>query len=89
MNINKEIIKIQGNGNYIAFLAKDKNGYYLIWALTGKIDIHIDYEMYSTTKEGQANFTLVPNKNNELFQIIKLDKPEHFNAIVKALDKIL
>lgn len=97
MNINsfcsKEIIKVYGNGHYIAFLTKSENEYFLIWALTRKVDINVDYELYSTdnnfVKEGQANFTLEANKKNELFQIIKLDEPEHFNAIIKALDKIL
>ena len=92
MNSNN-IIKYSGNTKYFAALYKEKDKYFIIFALTNGINI-IEKESYNNFSlfaiSAKAEISFKENHNsNSIFHIIELNNIQEFNSIIKILECIL
>ena len=97
----KEVLKYQGNANYICILcSNEKDELILFYALTGKLSIETnrnkDLDNYNhkiiafshTITDCEVKIPIEATKNAHLFHIIKLDSEkeyEHICAVVESL----
>lgn len=97
----KEILKYQGNSNYICILClNDKDKMIVFYALTGKLSIEFESEkedfeinntyriFYSLNQQAEVKIPIIETKQFHLFHIVEVENEkeyEHICAVVESL----
>lgn len=96
----KEVLKYQGNSNYICILClNDKNKMFVFYALTGKLSIEAESEredfeinsyrmIYSLNQRAEIKIPIIETKQFHLFHIVEVENEkeyEHICAVVESL----
>lgn len=96
----KEVLKYQGNSNYICILClNDKNKMFVFYALTGKLSIETESEredfeinnyrmIYSLNQRAEIKIPIIETKQFHLFHIVEVENEkeyEHICAVVESL----
>ena len=94
----KQILKYQGNENYICILCLDeKDELFVFYALTGKLSMSyeendryesIDSIKYSFNKKCEINIPIIETKNSSLFHLIKIDNEKEYNLICTIVESL-
>jgi len=96
-----EIIKYEGNSNYIVILYKEEEKLYVFYARTGSLilnseveDINTldDYEYIKTRFSFKRDFTInIPliQRGNKVFSIIQVDNEKAYDLIKTVVEDLL
>ena len=95
-----EIIKYEGNSNYIIILYKEEEKLYVFYARTGSLVINSeledvildDYEYIKTRFSFKRNFTInIPllQRGNKVFSIIQVDNEKAYDLIKTVVEDLL
>ena len=98
----KEVLKYQGNANYICILClNEKDELIILYALTEKLSIEMNdkTEYYDTNVCQRLIFSHLGNyeikipleitKNNTLFHIIKIDSEKEYDHICSVVESLV
>lgn len=96
----KEVLKYQGNANYICILCLDeKDELIIFYALTGKLSIELNEEqteydivcrkIVSDLRNYEVKIPLEVTKNNTLFHIIKIDSEKEYDHICSVVESLI
>jgi len=96
-----EIIKYEGNSNYIIILYKEEEKLYVLYARTGSLilnseveDINVldSYEYIKTKFSFKRDFTInIPllQRGNKVFSIIQVDNEKAYDLIKTVVEDLL
>lgn len=96
-----EIIKYEGNSNYIIILYKEEEKLYVFYARTGSLilnseveDVNFldDYEYIKTRFSFKRDFTInIPllQRGNKVFSIIQVDNEKAYDLIKTVVEDLL
>ena len=97
----KEVLKYQGNTNYICILCtNEKDELIIFYALTGKLSIELkteqtEYEItgckrivFSHSGDYEIKIPLEITKNNTLFHIIKIGDEKEYEHICSVVESL-
>ena len=96
-----EIIKYEGNSNYIIILYKEEEKLYVFYARTGSLVLNSeleeasfldDYEYIKTRFSFKRDFTInIPllQKGNKVFSIIQVDSEKAYDLIKTVVEDLL
>ena len=97
----KEVLKYQGNSNYICILClNEKDELILLYATTGKLSIELnkdqtEYEItgckriiFSSQADCEIKIPLELTKNNSLFHILKIDDEKEYGHICSVVESL-
>ena len=98
----KEVLKYQGNTNYICILCtNEKDELIVLYALTGKLSIELNEEqseyevancrriVFSHLGNYEIKIPLEVTKNNALFHIIKIDSKKEYDHICSVVESLV
>lgn len=96
-----EIIKYEGNSNYIIILYKEEEKLYVLYACTGSLVLNSeledasfldDYEYIKTRFSFKRDFTInIPllQRGNKVFSIIQVDNEKAYDLIKTVVEDLL
>lgn len=96
-----EIIKYEGNSNYIIILYKEEEKLYVLYARTGSLVLNSeledvsfldDYEYIKTRFSFKRDFTInIPllQRENKVFSIIQVDSEKAYDLIKTVVEDLL
>ena len=96
-----EIIKYEGNSNYIIILYKEKDKLFVLYALTNALfidseneEVDIDDCFSRITKfvlkcHVTIHIPLIERKNNKIFSIIQVDNEKAYDLIKTVIEDLL
>lgn len=96
-----EIIKYEGNSNYIVILYKEEEKLYVFYARTGSLVLNNevedtsfldDYEYIKTRFSFKRDFTInIPllQRGNKVFSIIQVDNEKAYDLIKTVVEDLL
>ena len=96
-----EIIKYEGNSNYIIILYKEKEKLYVFYARTGALVLNSEvedtsfldgYEYINTRFSFKRDFTInIPllQRENKVFSIIQVDNEKAYDLIKTVVEDLL
>lgn len=96
-----EIIKYEGNSNYIIILYKEEEKLYVLYARTGSLVLNSeledvsfldDYEYIKTRFSFKRDFTInIPllQRGNKVFSIIQVDNEKAYDLIKTVVEDLL
>lgn len=95
-----EIIKYEGNSNYIIILYKEEEKLYVFYARTGSLMLNSeledvvldDYEYIKTRYSFKRDFTInIPllQRGNKVFSIIQVDDEKAYDLIKTVVEDLL
>lgn len=95
-----EIIKYEGNSNYIIILYKEEEKLYVFYARTGSLMLNSelenvvldDYEYIKTRYSFKRDFTInIPllQRGNKVFSIIQVDNEKAYDLIKTVVEDLL
>ena len=100
----KEILKYQGNSNYICILClNDKNKMFVFYALTGKLSIEAEseredfeintysYRIINQRAEIRAEIKIpiIETKQSHLFHIIEVENEKEYERICTVVESLI
>ena len=98
----KQVLKYQGNANYICILClNEKDELIILYALTGKLSIELNTEqtecdiagcqrlVFSYLGNYEIKIPLETTKNNALFHIIKIDSEKEYDHICSVVESLV
>lgn len=97
----KQVLKYQGNSNYICILClSEKDELIILYALTGKLSIELNEErtdynvncrkiVFSDLVNYEVKIPLETTKNNTLFHIIKIDNEKEYDHICSVVESLV
>ena len=96
-----EIIKYEGNSNYIIILYKEEEKLYVFYARTGSLELNSEvedinfldkYEYIKTRFSFKRDFTInIPlmQRGNKVFSIIQVDNEKAYDLIKTVVEDLL
>lgn len=96
-----EVIKYEGNSNYIIILYKEEEKLYVFYARTGSLELNSevedinfldDYEYIKTRFSFKRDFTInIPllQRGNKVFSIIQVDNEKAYDLIKTVVEDLL
>ena len=98
----KQVLKYQGNANYICILClNEKDELIIFYALTDKLSIELNTEqteyditgcqrlVFSHLGNYEIKIPLEMTKNNALFHIIKIDSEKEYDHICSVVESLV
>ena len=96
-----EIIKYEGNSNYIIILYKEKDKLYVLYALTNALFIDSENEevdidgcfsritKFVLNRHVTVHIPLIERENNKVFSIIQIDNEKAYDLIKTVVEDLL
>lgn len=96
-----EIIKYEGNSNYIIILYKEKDKLFVLYALTNALFIdseneEVDIDDYFSritkfvlNRHVTVHIPLIERENNKVFSIIQVDNEKAYDLIKTVVEDLL